>query len=141
MLVLMVGFFLVGDVPTSMRRKTPVQTRPLSLFSLRLRSVFLRPHAATVKSEIAGFASLRRRQFSPNKKQNDRANDRQDEARRMKRGAWCRFRKQASDQSANDRPSDAKQSRHDETHMLHTWHDSPCDQTDNETDNDGPNDV
>ena len=85
--------------------------------------------------------SLGRRQFSPNKEQNDRADDRQDQTRRMKRGTWFRFGKQASDQSANDRATDTKQRGQYEAEMLNARHNSACDETDDETDNDVPNDV
>ena len=37
----------------------------------------------------------------------------------MKRGAWFRFGKQAANESADDRTTDAEQSRHDETEMLY----------------------
>jgi hypothetical protein len=85
--------------------------------------------------------SLGRRQFSPDKEENDRADDRQDETRRMKCGTWFRFGKQASDESADDRATDTEQSSQYETEMLYARHDRACDQTDDETDNDVPNDV
>ena len=85
--------------------------------------------------------SLGAGQFYPNKEQNNRANDRQNEARWMKRGAWLRLGKQATDQSADDRATDAEESRHDETEMLYARHNSACDQTDDETDDDVPDDV
>jgi hypothetical protein len=80
-------------------------------------------------------------QFYPNKEQNDRADDRQDETRWMKRGTGFRFGKQARDQSADDRPTDTDQRRHYETEMLSTRHNSACDQPDDEADNNVPNDV
>ena len=59
----------------------------------------------------------------------------------MKRGAWLRPGKQAGNQSADDRATDAEDRRHDETEMLYAWHDSACEQPDYEADNDVPNDV
>ena len=59
----------------------------------------------------------------------------------MKLGTWFRFGKQASDQTADDRATDAKQNCHYENEMLRAWHDGACNEPDNETDNDGPNDV
>jgi len=59
----------------------------------------------------------------------------------MKRGAWFRSGKQASDQSADDRTADAEQSRHDETEMLYSRHDGAREQPNYEADNNVPNDV
>ena len=85
--------------------------------------------------------SLARRQFYPNKKQNDRADDRQDETCRMKRRTRFRFGKQACDQSADDRATDTDQRRHYETEMLSARHNRACNQSDDKTDNDVPNEV
>ena len=87
------------------------------------------------------MSSLARRQFYPNKEQNDRAYDRHDETCRMKRRTRFRFGKQASDQSADDRATDTDERRHYETEMLSARHDRACDQPYDETDNDVPNDV
>jgi hypothetical protein len=84
---------------------------------------------------------LARRQFYPNKEQNDRADDRHDETRRMKRRTRFRFGKQASDQSADDGTTDTDQCRHYETEMLSARHDRACNQPDDEANNDVPNDV
>jgi len=54
-------------------------------------------------------------QFSPNEEQNDRANDRQDEARWIKRRTWLRFGEQTSDPSPDDRAADPKEARHSES--------------------------
>jgi len=59
----------------------------------------------------------------------------------MKRRTRFRFGKQASDQSADDRAADTNQRRHYETEMLSARHDRECNQTDDETNNDVPNDV
>jgi hypothetical protein len=81
------------------------------------------------------------RQFYPDKEENNRADDRHDKTGRMKSRAWFRFGEQAADQSAEDRATDPEQRGHDETELLRPWHDGACDQTDDETDDDGPNDV
>src|SRR5206468_5524411 len=75
------------------------------------------PRRTAANRERRWSLSLGWRQFSPNKKQNDRADDRQDESRWMKRGAWFRFGKQAANQSADDRTTDAEQSCHNQTEM------------------------
>jgi hypothetical protein len=80
-------------------------------------------------------------QFYPDKEQNDCADDRHNETRRMKRRTRFRFRKQPSDKSADDGATDANQRRHYETEMLCAGHNRACDQPDNETDNDVPNEV
>jgi hypothetical protein len=59
----------------------------------------------------------------------------------MKRGAWFRFGKQAAYESADDRTTDAEQSRHDETEMLYTRHNGAGDQSNYKADNNVPNDV
>src|SRR5207237_10451957 len=84
---------------------------------------------------------LARRQFYPNKEQNDRADDRHDETRRMKRRTRFGFGKQASDQSADDRAADTDQRRHYEPELLSARHNRACDQPDDETDNDVPADI
>jgi hypothetical protein len=81
------------------------------------------------------------RQFYPNKEQNDRADDRHDETCRMKRRTRFRFGKQAADQSADDRATDTEQRGNDETEILSAGHDRACNQPDDETDNDVPNEV
>jgi hypothetical protein len=86
------------------------------------------------EDDSSQMTSLARRQFYPNKKQNDRTDDRQNEARRMKRRTWFRFGKQASDQSANDRATDTDQPGHDETELLSARHNRACNQSDDETD-------
>ena len=80
-------------------------------------------------------------QFYPNKEQNDCADDRHDETSEMKRGTRFRFGKQPPDQSADDRATDTKQGRQYETELLSARHNRACDQPDNETDNDVPNEV
>jgi len=74
-------------------------------------------------------------EFSPNKEQNDRADNRQDETRRVKRRTWLRFGKQASDQSPDDRATDAEQRGHYESEMLRTRHYGSCDQANYKPDN------
>ena len=59
----------------------------------------------------------------------------------MKRGAWFRFGKQASNQPADDRTADAEKSRHYETEMLYARHYGARDQPDYEADNNVPNEV
>src|SRR5206468_10203072 len=78
------------------------------------------PRRTAANRERRWSLSLGRRQFSPDKKQNDRADDRQDQSRRMKRGPWFRFGKQAANQSADDRTADAEKSRHYEIDVLHS---------------------
>ena len=80
-------------------------------------------------------------QFSPDIEQNDSANHRQDETCRVKLRTWFGFGKNAGDQSPNDRATDPKQRGHYESEMLRTRHYSAGDQTNEEPDNDGPNDV
>jgi hypothetical protein len=93
------------------------------------------------KTVITNFASSVRYQFYPNEEQNDRADDRHDETRRMKRGTWFGFGKEAADQSADDRPTDAKQGGQYETEMLCARHNGARDQPNDEADNNVPNDV
>ncbi len=59
----------------------------------------------------------------------------------MKRRTRFRLGKQASDKSAHDRATDTEQRGHDETEILSPGHDRACDQPDDETDNDVPNEV
>ena len=80
-------------------------------------------------------------EFYPNKEQNYRADDRHDEAGRVKRRTWLRFGKQAADQSPYDRATDSEERCHYETEMLCARHDGARDQTDDKTDNDVPDDV
>jgi hypothetical protein len=85
--------------------------------------------------------SLGLRQFCPNKEQNDRADDRQDETGGMKGRTRCRLGKQPADKSADDRATDTEYCSHYETEMLYTRHNAACDQTNDEADNDVRNDV
>ena len=80
-------------------------------------------------------------QFSPDKEQNQRANNRHDEARGMKRRAWRRLRKESGDQTADDGTADAQQAGKDEAKVLGTRHNFLGNPTTNETDNDRPDDV
>ena len=59
----------------------------------------------------------------------------------MKCRTWFRLGKQASDQAAHDGATDTDQRRHYETEMLCAGHNRACDETDDETDNDVPNEV
>ena len=59
----------------------------------------------------------------------------------MKRRARLRFGEQPADQSAYNRATDSKQRSHYETKVLRTRHYGARNQTDDEPDNDGPNDV
>ena len=88
--------------------------------------------------EIAGSLG---HQFYPDKKQNDRADDRHDETGRMKCRTRLRFGKKATDQAADDGATDPQQCGHYETKMLSTGHNRARNQTDDETNNDVPNDV
>jgi len=59
----------------------------------------------------------------------------------MKRRTGLRLGKQPSDKPPYNRATDSKQRSHYETKVLRTRHYGARDQTDNEPDNDGPNDV
>jgi hypothetical protein len=74
----------------------------------------------------------------PNKEENDRADDRQDEPGRVKSGAWRRLGKEPCDQAANDGAADAEEGGVDKTKVLSTWHDRPRNPTDDKTDDDRP---
>ena len=90
---------------------------------------------------IRNLASSVRYQFYPNEEQNDRADDRHDKTRSMKRGTWFGFGKEAANQSADDRPTDAKQGGQYEPEMLCAGHKRACNQPDDKADNNVPNDV
>src|SRR5206468_13062675 len=77
--------------------------------------------------------------FAPNPEQKKCADDRHDEASRMKSGARGRPREEAPDQTANNGSADAEKHRQQETHLEP--HERFRDPTDDETDNDRPNDV
>ena len=59
----------------------------------------------------------------------------------MKCRTGLRFGKQSADQSAQNGTTDAQEGGHYETELLRARHDGPSDQTDDETDDDGPNNV
>jgi hypothetical protein len=80
-------------------------------------------------------------QFYPNEQQDDRADNRHDETGRMKRRTWLWLGEQSADQSPDNRATDANQRSHYETKVLRTRHNGSCNQTDDETDYDVPNDV
>lgn len=59
----------------------------------------------------------------------------------MKRrtGRW--FGKESGDQTANNGAANAEQAREDEAKVLGTWHNLRSNPTDDETDDNGPNDM
>ena len=59
----------------------------------------------------------------------------------MKRGAWFRFGKQTANQSADNRATDAEESRQYKTETLYARHNGACNQSDYEADNNVPNQV
>lgn len=59
----------------------------------------------------------------------------------MKGRAGRGLGKNPRDQAADDGAADAEQRGHDETEMLRSRHNGARNPTDDETDNDGPNDV
>jgi hypothetical protein len=81
-------------------------------------------------------ASLCRDEFYPDKEQNNRTDDRQNESGWVKRGAGSGLGKNPRDQAADDRAANAEQRGGDETEMLRSRHNGARKPTDDKTDND-----
>jgi len=86
-----------GDRPLIRLSKT------LSVAAMRVSDEDSSLNAADIPAQLKS-----RCEFSPNIEQNDRADDRQDETRRVKLRTWLRFGKHASDQSPDDRATDTE---------------------------------
>ena len=59
----------------------------------------------------------------------------------MKGRAWFWLGKEPANESTDNAANDPEQRRHDQPHTLCARHDCACDQTDNETNNDVPNNM
>ena len=80
-------------------------------------------------------------ELSPNIKQNDRADDRHNKTGRMKGGTGRWFRKESCDQTSNNGTADAEQACENEAEVFGARQNFLCNPTDDETDNDGPDDM
>jgi len=77
--------------------------------------------------------------FIEDEKDEQCADDRKDQAGRMKQSAVTGPGKHPGDQPADNRTNDSKQGRQEEIHVQ--MHDQPGDESGNKADNDIPNDV
>jgi hypothetical protein len=127
---------LYVSVPASTEAVTNPNTTDIRSESFFISGDLIKNDGVDIPTQLTS-----RCEFSPNKEQNERANDRQDETGWVKLRTWLRSGKQASDQSPDDRATDAEQRSHYESEMLRTRHYGPCDQANDEPDNYGPNDM
>jgi len=75
-------------------------------------------------------------QLAVDEQKEDGAEDRHDEAGRVKRRARCGLRKKPRDEAADDGAGDAEQSCHEEAEVLYAWKKRTGDEPDDETDDD-----
>lgn len=99
------------------------------------------PASCSVRLRSRVSDSLGWRQFYPDKEQNNRADDRQNESGWVKGGAGSGLGENPRDQATDDRAADAEQRGSDETEMLRPWHNGARNPTDNKADNDRPDNV
>jgi len=98
-----------------------------------------RPTISPAAQELG--VALVRAKAAPEEEEQESADERHEESGGVKGRAGRGLRKDAADQTAKDGASDAEQGCHDKAHALHAWHDGAGDEPDDETDDDGPDDV